>query len=76
MHPQWSEPDHGDLFMAVDVEIATNHYPQPEGHENYAWTAWYADDEPDYDGAMNFGYGSTQERAVGDLILRFPREDR
>ena len=55
--------------------IGTNYHPQPHGWENHAWTAWYEDDEPDDFGEMVFGYGPTQQRAISDLRIRFPKED-
>lgn len=54
--------------------IDTSYWPQPEGYEDYAWTAWYRDDEPDYDGFMRFGHGSTELRAIANLLWRYPRE--
>ena len=69
-------PDHGDTLTVNGIAVGTSHWPQPQGHENHTWTAWYADDEPDDCGGMDFGHGPTQDRAIANLFFRFPREDR
>ncbi len=72
---EWSEPAHPAMRLGEVDKIETIDWEQPEGFENYTWTAWYAGDEPDDTGHMAYGYGSTQLRAVTDLQFRFPRED-
>jgi len=73
IHPSFCESS--PLHWGEQDDIDTNYWPQPEGNEDHAWTAWYRDDEPDYDGFMRFGNGSTQLRAIDNLRIRFPRED-
>lgn len=62
-------------FRGIQIPIETSYWPQPYGWEDHAWTAWYEDDEPDDLGHMNFGYGPTQERAIANLMHRFPRDE-
>ena len=63
------------MNLVLEGAIETSHWPQPYGWENHTWTAWYADDEPDDFGDMNFAYGSTEEEAIANLLHRFPREE-
>lgn len=50
--------------------IETHHEPQPRGDEDRAWTAWYRADEPS-DFGVNYGLGSTEQRAISDLVANF-----
>ncbi len=59
---------------ALMNDIDTSFWPQPFGWEHHSWTAWYKEDEPDDLGGLNFGYGSTELRAIADLMIRFPRD--
>lgn len=54
--------------------IDTLYWPQPEGWEQFNWTAWYRDDIPDDSGHLNQCYGDTELRAITNLRNRFPRE--
>ena len=70
-----TESDHSDWLTVNGIAIGTSYWPQPPGHEDRAWTAWYAEDEPDDLGGMNFGHGSSRDRAVANLFFLFPREN-
>jgi hypothetical protein len=61
--------------MPDTINIGTNYWQQPDGHEHHAWTAWYEDDEPDDFGVIAFGYGPTKQHAICNLRGRFPKED-
>jgi hypothetical protein len=37
------------------------------------WVAYYDDDEPDDDGRMDRGFGSTEEEAITELKEMYPR---
>ena len=63
------------MKLGLQDKIDTYFHKQPPGREDYAWTAWYADDEPDDYGDMVFGYGSTEERARTNLVVWFPRQE-
>jgi hypothetical protein len=50
------------------------HQEQPSGFEDRAYTACYRDEEPDEFDGVAFGFGSTDLRAIADLMHRYPRE--
>jgi hypothetical protein len=57
-----------------DVDAFNTFYqPQPEGFEDRAFVACYSDEEPDEFEGVAFGYGSTDLRAIADLMHKFPR---
>lgn len=56
-------------------DFDTYYQPQPPGWEDHAWTACYRDADPNEFDGLDFGYGSTELRAIADLMIRFPRED-
>lgn len=60
--------------MPDSINIGTHFHPQPPGYENRSWTAWY-DDYPDDFGDMLFACGSTKQRAIRNLLRRFPKEE-
>jgi len=58
-----------------DVDAFETYYQeQPPGFEDRAWTACYRDEEPEEFDGLAFGCGSTDLRAIADLMHRFPRE--
>ncbi len=61
--------------MQLAPEIKTNYWPKPGPLRNFDWAAWYDGDEPNDDGSMAMGYGSTEEKAIADLRDNFPRDD-
>jgi hypothetical protein len=63
------------MKLGEQDRFSVHYQPQPDGCEDYAWTACYADEEPDEFDGMAFGYGSTDLRAIADLMHRFPRQE-
>jgi hypothetical protein len=48
--------------------------PDPDDPCGYFIAVWRDAEPEEFDG-LDFGYGSTAERAAADLWTRFPRED-
>ncbi len=50
-------------------------YSPPPDDPDGPYIACWLDAEPEEFDGLDFGYGSTPERAAADLMRRFPRED-
>jgi hypothetical protein len=55
-------------------DIVTYQHEPPADYPYREWIACYRDEEPDEFDGLAFGYGSTELRAISDLMIRFPRE--
>lgn len=53
--------------------ISTNFWRKPGPTDAFDWSAWYEDDEPNDDGLMDIGHGRTEQDAINDLLVNFPR---
>jgi hypothetical protein len=49
-------------------KIVTNYWRKPGGCNHFDWSARFDDDEPDDDGHMLQGWGSTESIAIEDLL--------
>lgn len=50
------------------------HQEAPPDYPYREYVACYADEEADEHDGLAFGYGSTDLRAIADLMIRYPRE--
>jgi hypothetical protein len=48
-------------------KICTDYWRKPGPTDKFDWMAWFDDDEPDDNGNMMAGYGSTEAEAIADL---------
>lgn len=52
-------------------KIKTDFIYPPIPSRDYDWCAWYAGEE---DEQMDVGYGTTEQEAIHDLLITFPRD--
>lgn len=60
--------------MTEPRKIVTDFWMKPIPIRQFDWAAYFDGDEPDDDGRMPHGSGTTEAEAIADLVEKYPEE--